>query len=186
VKKLLLVLAVVLMASVARAQTTAPVRYHFGDDPDGKLGWADPDFDDSAWPVAENGRVPQPPFQSNGFFWVRARASVPPGLADSLDVQSLDALHGPGVQAIFVNGVSVGHSGRFPPDDVPILAPRMLTFSAPAGVVQVAQPGTTGPLRTAASVAAHCISPSLSIAIRRSKPRSAPISTPPCWPRCRQ
>jgi sigma-B regulation protein RsbU (phosphoserine phosphatase) len=143
VKKLLLVLAVVLMASVARAQTTAPVRYHFGDDPDGKLGWADPDFDDSAWPVAENGRVPQPPFQSNGFFWVRARASVPPGLADSLDVQSLDALHGPGVQAIFVNGVSVGHSGRFPPDDVPILAPRMLTFSAPAGVVQVAQPGTT-------------------------------------------
>src|SRR5580704_16025878 len=26
-------------------------RFHTGDDPDGKLGWADPDFNDSWWPL---------------------------------------------------------------------------------------------------------------------------------------
>jgi hypothetical protein len=27
------------------------VRFHTGDDPDGMLGWADPGFDDSHWPL---------------------------------------------------------------------------------------------------------------------------------------
>jgi hypothetical protein len=35
------------------AQPSQPVRYHFGDDPDGKFGWAAPSFDDSTWPVAQ-------------------------------------------------------------------------------------------------------------------------------------
>lgn len=26
-------------------------RFHPGDDPDGKLGWAKPDLDDSSWPL---------------------------------------------------------------------------------------------------------------------------------------
>ena len=32
------------------------VRYHFGDDPNGKLGWADSAFDDQSWPIAEQVR----------------------------------------------------------------------------------------------------------------------------------
>ena len=70
----LLVLILVLSASCAgllcpaqQAQPSAPVRYHFGDDPDGKLGWANPSFDDSAWPIAIDGQWPMPPFYYNGF-----------------------------------------------------------------------------------------------------------------------
>src|SRR5262249_10904617 len=53
--------------------STPIVRYQFGDDPEGKLGWANPDFDDSAWPVAINGMWPEPAFYSDGFVWVRCR-----------------------------------------------------------------------------------------------------------------
>jgi len=129
-----------LVCRAQQANPVAPVRYHFGDDPDGTLGWADPKFDDSAWLVAQNGQAPQPPFRSDGFFWVRVRISVPPGLAEPLGVQSLNTLHFWGVQAILVNGVSAGQNGRFPPDDVPMQPQRMLTFPIPDGVVQ---PGTT-------------------------------------------
>ena len=61
-------------AGTARAQQTQPpaeIRYHFGDDPDGHLGWANPNFDDSAWPVAKDGQWPLPPLDSNGFIWLR-------------------------------------------------------------------------------------------------------------------
>jgi hypothetical protein len=85
-----------------------PVRYHFGDDPDGKLGWADPNFDDSSWPIANDGSVPSPDFFSDGMIWVRVRVPVPKEVSGPLAFASLDPVHGPGVQQFFINGVSVG------------------------------------------------------------------------------
>src|SRR5579883_640139 len=51
----------------------AQMRYHFGDNP----RWADPNFDDSSWPVASNNRFPLPPVGSSRVTWLRARVSVP-------------------------------------------------------------------------------------------------------------
>jgi hypothetical protein len=54
-----------LLCPVQQAESAA-VRYHIGDDPDGKLGWVNPGFDDSAWLVAKDGRWPMPPFYPDG------------------------------------------------------------------------------------------------------------------------
>lgn len=45
------------------SQARAVVRYHFGDN----ARWANPKFDDSAWPVAQDGKWPTPAFQSDGY-----------------------------------------------------------------------------------------------------------------------
>lgn len=97
-----------------------PVRYHFGDDPDGKLQWADPNFDDSAWPIAENGRWPMPPFYSDGFVWVRYHIPVRADAYGSLSVRSerplaLADYRFTVADELFVNGVQVGHQGSLPP-----------------------------------------------------------------------
>ena len=49
-----------LLSRAQQIQPTAIIRYHFGDDRDGKLGWTNPNFDDSAWPQAKDGRWPLP------------------------------------------------------------------------------------------------------------------------------
>ncbi|MGA7522748.1 MAG: SpoIIE family protein phosphatase [Acidobacteriaceae bacterium] len=114
----------------AGATSAQPIiRYHYGDNP----GWASPSFDDSSWPIAANGQVPQPPFRSDGFFWVRVRVPVPPGLAAPLGIQSLGGQQGPTVQGIFVNGIAAGQYGSFPPDAAARFAARALTFPIPAG-----------------------------------------------------
>ncbi len=101
-------------------QSDGDWRYHFGDDPDGKLGWADPNFDDSSWTVATQGRWPIPAFYSDGFMWVRARIPVPSGVAGPLairDTQNFGATVNGFVAAdeVFVNGVPMGGRGAFPP-----------------------------------------------------------------------
>ena len=114
--------ACLLLAAVwsAHAQT---VRYHFGDDPNGALGWADPGFDDSAWPVAANGLVPSVAGHAHSFLWVRLRVPVPARL------QAPPALHltGLGLQPTawqaFVNGVPAGGQGSFPPRADPVVPP---------------------------------------------------------------
>ncbi len=116
------------------AQPVAPVRYHFGDDPDGKLGWASPNFDDSAWPVATGPLIPTPPPASDGMVWLRYHVSVPPDrspLAVRLDRDK--GACSPG--EFWVNGVHVGSQGRFPPQ--PFATERCVTdvFEIPGGVV---------------------------------------------------
>jgi sigma-B regulation protein RsbU (phosphoserine phosphatase) len=118
----LLLLLTVLSASSAeflcraqQAQSSASVRYQFGDDPDGKLGWANPSFDDSAWPIAQNGLVPSRSRETNRFLCVRIRVLVPNNLNAPLALH----LDGLGVQAmawqVFVNGQPIGGQGDFPP-----------------------------------------------------------------------
>ena len=64
-----------LLALLLSLAANAQIRYYFGDDP----RWADPQFDDSAWPVVEKDAFPAPPQQGNGFVWVRQRVTAPAG-----------------------------------------------------------------------------------------------------------
>src|SRR5580692_11330671 len=101
-------------------QSGGATRYHFGDDPDGKLGWADPNFDDSSWPVATQGRWPIPAFYSDGFMWVRVRIPVSGSITGPLalrDTQNFgESVNGfVAADEVFVNGVQVGGRGGLPP-----------------------------------------------------------------------
>jgi sigma-B regulation protein RsbU (phosphoserine phosphatase) len=82
---------------LVRAQTEAPAtfnfdrdrepiislngvwRFHPGDDPDGKLGWAKPDFDDSSWPLlrSNTGWGEQGYKGYSGFAWYRFKVLLP-------------------------------------------------------------------------------------------------------------
>jgi Stage II sporulation protein E (SpoIIE) len=54
-------------------------RFHPGDDPDGKLGWAKPDFDDSNWPLlrSNTGWGEQGYKGYTGFAWYRFKVLLP-------------------------------------------------------------------------------------------------------------
>jgi hypothetical protein len=54
-------------------------RFHPGDDPDGKLGWANPDFDDSSWPLLRSniGWGGQGYKGYTGFAWYRFKVLLP-------------------------------------------------------------------------------------------------------------
>jgi hypothetical protein len=131
-KHLIIVVVMLPLAAAIMAQNPqAIVRYQFGDNP----AWSAPSFDDSSWPVAANSQVPQAPFPSDGYVWIRARVPIPPGLSGPLGIQSMHPVSGRGVQQYFANGVMVGQFGVFPPHDSARLEPRSLTFSIPAGIV---------------------------------------------------
>jgi hypothetical protein len=124
------------VGSVPEPQASTPVRYHFGDDPDGKLGWANPNFDDSVWPIAENGKWPMPPFYSDGFIWVRFRLPVRSDASGPLAVRSSRSPFvgaAPFVLAdeVFVDGVPAGHEGSLPPH-VGLFLPRDTVFDLSA------------------------------------------------------
>jgi phosphoserine phosphatase RsbU/P len=123
----LLVLFTFLWASSAgfvcraeQSQPVPPVRYHFGDNANSGAPWADPNFDDSSWPIAQGGRWPMPAFYSDGFVWVRVRVPVRSDAMGPLAVHITEnSLLGsssfPVADEAYVNGLSVGHRGSFPP-----------------------------------------------------------------------
>lgn len=117
----------------------ASIRYHFGDDADGKLGWAGPGFDDQSWPVAKQGRWAVPDFNSDGVVWVRARISIP---SDATGPMALCLSEDTFAIAdeVFVNGKRVGHQGSPPPHIEIIIFPQDEVFDLPSGV---AAPGAT-------------------------------------------
>jgi stage II sporulation SpoE-like protein/7TM protein involved in diverse intracellular signaling len=117
----------------ARAQTTAappaifnfdrdrePVislnglwRFHPGDDPDGKLGWAKPDFDDSSWPLlrSNTGWGEQGYKGYSGFAWYRFKVLLP-------DENRHWAISLPRLLTsyqLFVDGKLTGQFGGMPP-----------------------------------------------------------------------
>jgi phosphoserine phosphatase RsbU/P len=95
------------------------IRYHFGDDPDGKLGWANPNFDDSSWPLAKDGQWPMPPFYSDGFIWIRFHVPVRGDASGPLALRSappfLDAVNAGYIATeLYAGGVLVGKQGSLP------------------------------------------------------------------------
>ena len=134
----LALLALCCLTLAAHGQTPASpqpvVRYHYGDN----LQWADPNFDDSSWPVAKNGLVPSRSRDSNRFLWVRIRVPVP-------SVNGPVALHidDLGVQPmtwqVFVNGQPFGGQGAFPPHPDPADPPVSPVMTLPSSL---APPGS--------------------------------------------
>ena len=133
----------VVCASPASAQAVASesaiVRYHLGDDPDGNLHWADPNFDDVSWPVAFNGLVPSRSRDAERFIWVRIRVAVPATTSGPMALY----LYGLGAQPkswqVFVNGHSVGGQGVFPPGADPADPPISPVMTLPSSL---APPGS--------------------------------------------
>jgi len=124
-----------ILPQVSRAQPgllDRGIHYHYGDNP----AWANPHFDDSAWPESRSGTFPSPAYNSDGYFWVRVPIAVPADAAGPLAISlpTIDAF--PNVQELWVNGRLVGRYGDFPPHARPLIHPQMLVFDLPAGVVQ--------------------------------------------------
>jgi sigma-B regulation protein RsbU (phosphoserine phosphatase) len=131
-----------LLCGAQQSQPVTPVRYHFGDDPDGKLGWANSNFDDSAWSIAKDGRWPLPPQGTDGFVWTRRRVQVPVNAEGPLALRVIDdhplLLGGPSVGSfqIFINGQQVTTGGSFPPHQEPVVIEPRSIFELPPGLVQ--------------------------------------------------
>ncbi|HUB50816.1 MAG TPA: SpoIIE family protein phosphatase [Terracidiphilus sp.] len=90
------------------------VRFHTGDDPDGKLGWSEPEFDDSAWPLISSTTdwSAQGYKGYSGFAWYRFKVILP------RDHRQL-GLYIPSILTsyqVFADGKMVGSYGGFPPD----------------------------------------------------------------------
>jgi hypothetical protein len=88
-------------------------RFHPGDDPDGKLGWAKPDFDDSTWPLLRSniGWGEQGYKGYSGFAWYRFKVLLP-------DEQRRWAISLPRLftsYQVFADDRLVGHFGGMPP-----------------------------------------------------------------------
>jgi hypothetical protein len=90
-------------------------RFHTGDDPDGKLGWAKPDFDDSNWkllrsdqPLAAQG---YPGF--SGMAWYRFQVMLPQDLPPlALHVAGLGTSY-----QVFAGGRLIRQFGGLPPQE---------------------------------------------------------------------
>lgn len=89
------------------------MRFHLGDDPDGKLGWADPAFDDSQWTLLSSSRgwSEQGYKDQSGFGWYRFKVILP---AHSENIGILIP-HLRTSYAIFADGKFVGQFGGIPP-----------------------------------------------------------------------
>src|SRR5579863_3358910 len=57
------------------------MRFHLGDDPDGRLGWADPAFNDSQWTLLRSsGTWSEQGYKGySGFAWYRFKVIAAPG-----------------------------------------------------------------------------------------------------------
>jgi hypothetical protein len=94
-------------------------RFQPGDDPDGKLGWADPAFDDSSWKLLRSDQhvnVQGYPGYS-GMAWYRFRVLLPANYPPM-------ALYIPGIGTsyqVFAAGRLIGQFGRLPPHERALL-----------------------------------------------------------------
>lgn len=121
-----LTLVVMVAASKAQAQVfdfehsrsqsltlNGQVRFNLGDDPDGKLGWVRPAFDDSQWPLLRTYRTwDQQGYNGySGFAWYRFKVILPPQ-SQPLGILIPRLLTS---YEVFANGEFVGGFGGMPP-----------------------------------------------------------------------
>jgi Stage II sporulation protein E (SpoIIE) len=110
-------------------------RFHPGDDPDGKLGWAKPDFDDSSWPLlrSDAGWGEQGYKGYSGFAWYRFKVLLP-------NEQGPWAISLPRLLTsyqIFADNRLIGQFGGMPPHALYVVGFDQI-FALPAGL---ASPG---------------------------------------------
>lgn len=93
-------------------QLDGPWRFQMGDD----LRWAEPNFDDSAWPAVTPDRtLSDQGFETYaGYAWYRLRVQPPQlhlgPLAGNAPLHLLVTSHNTGQLAVYINGIEVGHS----------------------------------------------------------------------------
>ena len=87
-------------------------RFHPGDDPDGKLGWAKPDFDDSNWALITSavGWSDQGYKNMGGMAWYRARVLVEDDSPLSLYIPYCYTSY-----EVYADGKLLGGLGGMPP-----------------------------------------------------------------------
>ncbi|HKF50366.1 MAG TPA: SpoIIE family protein phosphatase [Terracidiphilus sp.] len=90
-----------------------PVRFHTGDDADGRLGWASPGLDDSSWPLISSGKgwSAQGYKGYGGFAWYRFHVVLP-------EKHRQLALYIPLIETsyqVFADGRLIGQAGGLPP-----------------------------------------------------------------------
>lgn len=102
-------------------------RFHTGDDP----AWANPDFDDSNWPLILSGeswtRQGYPAF--NGYAWYRFKVEVP-GNGRPVDLLLTEILDG---YKVYADGKLIGSAGAAVATRDPVFASRPAIFPLPAG-----------------------------------------------------
>jgi len=131
-----------IISATARAQTIdlnatrlsiSPVdsawRFHPGDDPDGKKGWSQADFDDSTWKVIDprTNWEPQGYAKEQEFAWFRFRLRVPPNTPSLV-------LELPRIQKnyqLFSDGHLIGQSGELPPRRAHMVVAVARVFTLP-------------------------------------------------------
>ena len=133
---LLIALASALVSHAQVAQAPSAVRFHFSDDPHGSKDWANPTFDDSSWPVAQQGRWPEPAFESDGFVWVRFQVSVRSDTAAPLALRITSLSHKWSADEVFVNGIRLGSFGKLPPKPFVEALPLASVFALPTGLTR--------------------------------------------------
>jgi hypothetical protein len=89
------------------------VRFHLGDDPDGKFGWAQPECDDASWPLLRTSSnwATQGYPRYYGFAWYRFKLIVPAN-------ETSFAIGVPRILSsyqIFADGERIGKFGDLPP-----------------------------------------------------------------------
>jgi hypothetical protein len=90
-----------------------PVRFHTGDDADGKLGWASPGFDDSSWALIGSGKSwsAQGYKDYGGFAWYRFHVVLPQKHRRlALYIGYLETSY-----QVFADGQLIGQRGGLPP-----------------------------------------------------------------------
>jgi len=90
------------------AHVEGPWRFQIGDNPQ----WADPAFDDSAWPTVTLGKpLSELGFESYaGYAWYRIRMSARQFQSTSDPLELLLTTHTIGQISVFANGVEIGHT----------------------------------------------------------------------------
>jgi sigma-B regulation protein RsbU (phosphoserine phosphatase) len=103
-------------------------RFHPGDDPDGKLGWAQPNFDDSKWALIRpvGGWNEQGYQNMGGFAWYRVKVEVADESPLSLYIPFCDNSY-----EIYADGNRIGGLGGMPPHQLDV-EPTPRTFALPA------------------------------------------------------
>ncbi len=127
--------AIAPQSAAAQSATPSIVRYHFGDNP----AWANPNFDDSGWPTAQEGRWLKPAFDSDGFVWVRTPAPVRIDTSEPLALRISSLSRAWTSDEVFVNGVRIGSFGKLPPGPFVPALPLENVFEIPSGLTH---PGT--------------------------------------------
>jgi hypothetical protein len=92
-----------------------PVRFHTGDDADGKLGWASPGFEDSSWALIGSGKSwsEQGYKDYGGLAWYRFRVVLPHKHRQlALYIPSLFTSY-----QVFAGGRLIGQMGGLPPHE---------------------------------------------------------------------